>query len=99
MENELIKAIEDLDDYETGDWAYGFNSCKNQVLELVRNTRLSNKWIPVSERLPEDGIDVLVYSEAEDMIIDIAWYNKIIAKWIGAAQVTHWMPLPSPPIE
>jgi len=66
------------------------------------NARLKDaqRWIPVSERLPE-GDAVLVYRERGKSNIDIDWtfieggreywYNS------GLDNVTHWMPLPEPP--
>ena len=65
-----------------------------------------DKWIPVSERLPEDGQSVLVY----DRIISgcaVVTYEK--GKWkyyefehsveFFKDIFTYWMPLPLPPEE
>jgi len=74
-----------------------------RVRELEsENARLKDaqRWIPVSERLPE-GDAVLVYRERGKSNIDIDWtfieggreywYNS------GLDNVTHWMPLPQLP--
>lgn len=67
-----------------------------------------SKWIPVSERMPEIGQEVIVYG-----IGQIEPYS-LSAKWMGEEdewrateadlfpypeeyQVTHWMAYPSPP--
>ena len=57
------------------------------------------KWIPVSERLPEDGESVLTYKNGN---VDVQVYEKNRNGWIqgnwfwSMATVTHWMPLPEP---
>lgn len=53
-------------------------------------------WIPVSERMPETMVSVLVTGD---------WFHHDIAFWDGGswcdldfeAPVTHWQPLPSAP--
>lgn len=54
------------------------------------------EWIPVSERLPEDGLDVFVYDDVggrPKIGID-SHYNSF---WWRSRNVTYWMPLPCPP--
>lgn len=63
------------------------------------------RWIPVSERLPEEWVDVLVLSECG--FCEVAVYlgghsNKWRVTWnhdMLDGDVTHWMPLPEPPEE
>ncbi len=63
----------------------------------------ANRWIPVEECRPEDGIDVLVTGEyfTSSMSWDtrhVCWRNTVgIAYAIDS--VTHWRPLPTPPDE
>jgi hypothetical protein len=56
-------------------------------------------WIPVSERLPEDDTDVLVFCGTTGKFYETAYlcYGKWFACWDGTeiVCVTHWMPLPS----
>ena len=62
------------------------------------------RWIPVSERLPEYGVPVLVSTEIENIFVGIAWRNG--PRWIldtntgGMAmqdiEIKAWMPLPAP---
>lgn len=69
----------------------------NQILEAA-------KWIPVDERLPENGTRCLVvrYDYVTDtpfvdiLWFDNSWWNRINS---GDYAVTHWMPLPQPPKE
>ena len=72
---------------------------------LIANGVTIQKWIPVSERLPEHGQIVLCYLRFDDMRI-LQWDNQFYW-WLGygkgddwqKADVTHWMPLPEPPKE
>ena len=60
------------------------------------------KWIPVTERLPEDNSDVLGYMQngAESKIFPATycrgWWHDCIDN-IRIWSVTHWMPLPPCP--
>lgn len=67
-----------------------------------------NGWIPVSERLPELGKEILaqweLYDRYNDMTyvyIDKLWINKITGEWNGVlgvpeGNVIAWQPLPEP---
>ena len=64
----------------------------------VPDNNVGNKWIPVTERLPEKHKKVLTVSDNGN--IDVDWVDKF-GVWIGDIvsfdEVTHWMPLPEPP--
>ena len=61
------------------------------------------KWIPVTERLPDDDSDVLAYLRiGEEGRIYPANYAKgmwfdCIFNTPATENTTHWMPLPEPP--
>lgn len=63
-------------------------------------SKISSKWIPVTERLPERMKDVLVIRMHGDPDIEFLFYD---GTWVGDTEgkkdVTHWMPLPEPPKE
>lgn len=68
----------------------------------IERLRKAQRWIPVSERLPEvdkeyGDVDVLVYTD--EGIIEATTYDKDDGwgLWVEAGEVTHWMPLPEPP--
>ncbi len=56
------------------------------------------RWIPVSERLPEYGQDVLAYygNDAGDDYYGVAWINPADDdKWCAYPDnPTHWLPIP-----
>lgn len=56
------------------------------------------KWIPVSERLPEQNKDVLVYTITNDIRKAHCYGDRLWFAEDGIWRfVTHWMPLPEPP--
>lgn len=57
-----------------------------------------NRWIPVSERLPEKVGAYLTYRSNGITIIE-HWDNIRDSDylWKDCYSVTHWQPLPSPP--
>ena len=59
---------------------------------LVSNGVTVQEWIPATERLPDVGKNVLVYSEFDGVSVDYHGGDSF-----GYALVTHWMPLPQPP--
>lgn len=59
------------------------------------------RWIPVSERLPENVDDVNAFALGK---IVKTYYDSEEGKWSSSkyfwyldGEVTHWMPLPIPP--
>lgn len=60
------------------------------------------RWIPVTERLPELGEEVLVCLLGSSLP-EVAWLNVYDGEWTAYStvlgDVTHWMPLPPLPGE
>ena len=71
---------------------------------VATDNNVGSKWISVSERLPENGSNVLGYSYDEDgsrifpANYDNGWWHDCFFN-IRIITVTHWMPLPEPPKE
>ena len=61
---------------------------------LIANGVTVQKWIPVSERLPEANVAVLVY---DGKFVDGFTFYDL--SYVSKYGVTHWMPLPQPPKE
>ena len=62
------------------------------------------KWISVNNCLPKPGVVVLVYSKLGCTYFSHRLYNHVEGKpfcieYSGGWEVTHWMPLPKPPME
>ena len=64
---------------------------------LVSRQHTVNRWIPVTERLPEDDTDMIVCKT--DGIIDLAFWDNNYWRSMTmdfAIDVCAWMPLPKP---
>ena len=77
-------------------------SIEEMADHLVANGVTIQRWIPVTERLPDSGKCVLVCSK--DGMVAEGSYKAYEKKWTqfrwnvtDLQNVTHWMPLPEPP--
>ena len=70
---------------------------------LIENGVTVQEWIPVTERLPEKGQEVLVFDTRENwtgfawLRPDETWTALGFDFPLDLGEVTHWMPLPTAP--
>jgi hypothetical protein len=105
---ELIKevAIQYLDAYANAGKIADFLIANGVTFADVPDNNVGDKWIPISERLPEPFVSVLVQMPGEEpcptvregfLTNDGEWYAGHFARLKD--EVTHWMPMPEPPKE
>ena len=78
----------------------------NHAPTVATDTNVPSKWISVKDRLPEESGKVLVYCK-DGYMTDVNYSAKhqqfnnydVCAKQNEVWDVTHWMPLPTPPEE
>ena len=94
------KLIEILDrlfvDYGAQAIYFTDQECEDIADYLISNGVTVQKWIPVSERLPDESGEVIGYDAIHGIRVMFYHYSLIYTDW---KRVTHWMPLPEPPKE
>ena len=83
-----------------------WNHCRAAMLQAGNSPVIPGRWIPVSERLPEDSGRYWCYVEEQNDLgkshyqWNYSWNGD--RWWVeseGGGIVTHWMPLPAAPRE
>ena len=80
--------------------------CSEAVAKYLELWAKQPRWIPVTERLPEEYVNVLCHLRSLDRQSEYYSIDHLMedGQWWKAAnswrfEVTHWMPLPEPPKE
>lgn len=66
------------------------------LLNRIAELEAAQRWIPVSERLPELYEKVIVFDEGGYMKVDFLCHMRGDFMY-SDMKVTHWMPFPTPP--
>ena len=108
MYDELVKALRYCDSEDCVDCEYRslcshlMTYAADAIEELSKMETTTPRWIPVTERLPNENDRYLTISVEP-------WFGTTVVdtmRWSGVwmydgrqteATVTHWMPLPKPP--
>ena len=96
-EKRLVKEIKNwikTDRFE--DYSAGY--ILSDVIEEINKMPKVGEWIPVSERLSEIDVNVLVtYKDDDNFVVDTDCRNKTINNWLYFGDdVIAWQPLPEP---
>jgi hypothetical protein len=95
-------------DTYAGDCSLSVNNEAADAIEALSaeldRLKEANRWIPVTEKLPDEQQDVLIWFDRCGGDKDIGWYSTkrkawFVRSWLLNYNVTHWMPLPEPPKE
>ena len=93
------KFIEFMDDTDIASfgkwqWANGFNTALVATTVQLKNLPSAERWIPVTERLPDESGEYLVTIRS---MLYISWFYKDDGVWsFRNADLMAWMPLPTP---
>ena len=79
----------------------GLMDGENAIRQLP-STQTEQRWIPVSERLPEGGHNI-IFCDTKGNVCE-GMYHAILGQWVGFRRdaiyhhddVVAWMPLPEP---
>lgn len=114
--NVLEKILEEIEQEKLKHWdsserletdklmGWCFDKCTEIIRKHMADAPENDGWIPVEERLPEDGKSVLCCSDDERMMIGVLHKEYYVDFGITVAenynQIMHdviaWQPLPEP---
>lgn len=100
--NELISILRDCSNPNVLDYIDDAADALESQQKRIEELEAERRWIPVTERLPEDDIPSTAYLcwwHGHTHICKY-WRTRKCFEFNGrVVNVTHWMPLPEPPEE
>ena len=87
----------------------GLDQWNTRPIEDALNKRIAEleaaqRWIPVSERLPENENDQVLIRRGNVVALGWIYFDELMGDWDyrcydedWSGHPTHWMPLPTPP--
>ena len=94
LNKQIVEVKELPDTFANQGFILGLEVTKGKATELNKS-----EWVSVSERLPEHNQIVLAYRQETDLTLESTDTIKFGSVSYGfPPQVTHWQPLPTPPI-
>ncbi|GDR02026.1 putative phage protein [Escherichia coli] len=81
---------------------YGWNACRAAMLQAGNSPVTQDGWIPVSERTPEEGQEIIVMDVTRGkvqsgMIYQNGRFVDFNEEYYEVKSPSHWMPLPEAP--
>lgn len=70
---------------------------KIALLTAIEVLEQDNEWISVKDRMPEEGVDVLVYLNRKGADVDFVDRESGNFFYYDEGEITHWRPLPELP--
>ena len=105
-EDETEKQFLESEELDVGEWigyrifVQNMNDIDRQTILNLPSAQPEQRWIPCSERLPEEGEIVLTQANIENMISLCVASRQDYNYWKGwntrEINVVAWMPLPEP---
>lgn len=100
---EVINKLNSIKQYYNDDYdeAYvGFDAEDNEAIDMAIKALKQTRWIPVSEKLPEDGTWNL-FTDGNKISIERYKADAIDhfypnGRWFSLDEAIAWMPLPEP---
>jgi hypothetical protein len=120
IERDLVKSedvAEAIEELMSGIWQSSkdgyFITLRDKTIDLARTAlQAYQPWVSVSERLPDDGVPVLVtyigFNDGKPHSDGVAKWsieeNAYVGGWLlesdsseVTVEITHWKPVPEPP--
>jgi hypothetical protein len=92
---DLIDDLQEIIDEECDNYLNTRRTTLCMALDFLKEHFAEQKWIPVTERLPEE-FGFYLTARKRDVFVE-QWNGVCFSQRCHHAQPTHWMPLPEPP--